>query len=368
MPERTGADERGPLARRGNVVAALSLLVLVSGCLGPFGAPVGPADAPTSTSPTVSHSATPSETAPADRETPSSPAAAESPWGTDPVVVAVDGGGSRNVTPLVRAAAAYWNENASRYAGYPVEFRIVPDATDPDVRVRFVDGIPDCGVDEDVVDAAGCAPLVTTERPRTAPVEVVRGLSDDSTVLVLKHEFGHLLGLTHADQPADVMQARAVLYTEPQVDAVDRAFPWRDATFSVWVDVANASDPAGARTQVDRALAYYEDGAPGTPSNITFRAAETERDAEIVVRYAETSPCGSGPGSCWVTRGPDPDGDGRIERYDTLRIYVLGVDTDAVGWHVGYWLAQGFGAEDDADKPPPFRDADYRDRRSEWWS
>jgi hypothetical protein len=368
MTDRSGRDERATLARRGLVVVALSLLVLVSGCLGPFGAPVAPADAPAPTSQPVSDRATPSGTAPTDRETPSSPATAESPWGTDPVIVAVESGDSRNVTPLVGAAAAYWNANASRYAGYPVELRVVPDAEDPDVVVRFVDAIPDCGTGEDVVDAAGCAPLVTTAPPRTAPVEVVRGLSDDSTVLVLKHEFGHLLGLTHADQPADVMQARTVLYTEPQVDAVDRAFPWRDATFSVWVDVANASDPAGARSQVDRALAYYEAGAPGMPSNVTFRAAPTERDAEIVVRYAATAPCGSGPGSCWVTRGPDPDGDGRIERYDTLQIYVLGVETDAVGWHVGYWLAQGLGAEDDAEKPPPFRDADYRDRRSEWWS
>ena len=48
-------------------------------------------------------------------------------------------------------------------------------------------------------------------------------------------------------------------------------------------------------------------------------------------------------------------------------VTVDDLDTDAVGWHVGYWLAYAFGAEADADKPPPFRDASYRERRGEWW-
>jgi hypothetical protein len=67
------------------------------------------------------------------------------------------------------------------------------------------------------------------------------------------------------------------------------------------------------------------------------------------------------------SRGPDPDGDGASERYSQFTVTVVGVGTDAVGWHVGYWLAAAFGLEDDAEKPPPFRDASYQERRSEWW-
>ena len=89
--------------------------------------------------------------------------------------------------------------------------------------------------------------------------------------------------------------------------------------------------------------------------------------ADVVVRSVETSPCGEGAASCGATTGPDPDGDGAIETYSRLRISLVDLDTDAVAWHVGYWLAYGFGAEDDAEKPPPFRDASYEDRRSEWW-
>jgi hypothetical protein len=66
-------------------------------------------------------------------------------------------------------------------------------------------------------------------------------------------------------------------------------------------------------------------------------------------------------------RGADPDGVGALERYAELRITLSDVGTDAVGWHVGYWLGYGFGFEADADWPAPFRDASYDDRRSEWW-
>ena len=61
------------------------------------------------------------------------------------------------------------------------------------------------------------------------------------------------------------------------------------------------------------------------------------------------------------------DGDGAVETYSELRISLVDLDTDAVGWHVGYWLAFGFGAEPDSEKPPPFRDASYEERRSAWW-
>jgi hypothetical protein len=49
-------------------------------------------------------------------------------------------------------------------------------------------------------------------------------------------------------------------------------------------------------------------------------------------------------------------------------VTLVGLDPDAVGWHVGYWLAYGLGAEADAEKPPPFRDAGYAERRGRWWT
>jgi hypothetical protein len=343
---------------------ALACLLVLAGCTTPLDPAAGtptavPADGPASTAGTTPMAGTPTERPPT--ATPSA-----NPWGDEPIVVAVRNEGSRDrdFAALVREAAAFW-EGGSRYLGFDVEYEVRPDAEDPDLIVAFADEIPDCG---NVSDAAGCAPLLTdsrqVDRPETAWVKT--GLSDESTVLVTEHELGHTLGLTHDDPPRDVMRARSVLYTEPQPNATERAFPWTDADFTVRVDAANASDPAGARSQVDHALTYYEDDPPGMPTNLTFE--RTDADAELLIRFGPTADCRASSGSCIGTYGTDPDGDGAIETYTRVEITLVSLDTEAVGWHVGYWLAHAFGAEADEEKPPPFRDASGRERRSAWWA
>ncbi|AXG05797.1 matrixin [Haloplanus rubicundus] len=343
---------------------ALACLLVLAGCTTPLDPTAGtptavPADDPASTAGT-----TPAAGTPTDRPPTATPGA--NPWGDEPIVVAVRNEGSRDrdFAALVREATAFWEEG-SRYLGFDVEYEVRPDAEDPDLIVAFTDEIPDCG---DVSDAVGCAPLLTdsrqVDRPETAWVKT--DLSDESTVLVTEHELGHTLGLTHDDPPRDVMRARSVLYTEPQPNATERAFPWADADFTVRVDAANASDPAGARSQVDHALTYYEDDPPGMPTNLTFE--RTDADAEVLIRFGPTADCRASSGSCIGTYGTDPDGDGAIETYTRVEITLVGLDTEAVGWHVGYWLAHAFGAEEDEEKPPPFRDASGRERRSAWWA
>ena len=370
-------------------VASLALLLALSGCVGPVidyppttpedgreataagsGSPTAVAEGSQTTRDHVTETRTPTESGTPDRRTPTPTAApdATNPWGTEPIVVAVSDAANtgREWTPLVEEAAAYWERRAEHYAGFPVDYEVRPDATDPDLIVEFVDEVPEC---DGSSDAAGCAPLIEDRRQIDRPetVSVKTGFSDESTVLVTEHELGHTLGLTHEDAPADVMASRSVLYTEPQPNATERAFPWEDANFSVYVDVANASDSEGARQQVEHALAYYEDGPEGMPTNLSFTRVDDPEEADVVVRSVETSPCGEGAASCGATAGPDPDGDGEIETYSRLEISLVDLDTDAVAWHVGYWLAHGFGAEDDAEKPSPFRDASYEERRSEWW-
>jgi hypothetical protein len=354
----------------------LALVVLLAGCAGPTDVGPTPTPAPEPTTAvqpeTTTGNSTDEGTATGDdTSTPTPVAAGESPWGSDPVVVGIDPGpaaSEQNLTTIVREATAYWEANAEQYAGYAIDYRVDPDATDPDVRIEFVESVADCG---DVADAVGCAPLITDRRQIDRPVgvSVVTGLSDESTVLVVQHELGHTLGLTHDDAPQDVMAARSVLFTQPRPDATERDFPWADGEFTVYVDAVNASDPAGVREQVGHALDYYEAGAPGMPDNLTFRRVDSRAEADLVVDFADESPCdpGDGPGSCVATFGSDPDGDQAIEQYSRLRVTLVRLDTDAVGWHVGYWLAYGLGAEDDADKPAPFRDASYDERRSEWW-
>ncbi|MFC6874344.1 matrixin family metalloprotease [Halobellus marinus] len=358
------------------VPLALAVLILLAGCAGPVvdlpeTEPTPAADATGTEQSSSIAEATTESTQRTDREptpTPTAVPQSKNPWGSEPIVVAVEdtAGTGREWTPLVREATAYWEEKAERFAGFPVEYEVDPDATNPDLVVEFVDEVPEC---DGAADAAGCAPLIDDSREIDRPetVFVRTDFSDDSTVLVAEHELGHTLGLTHEDAPQDVMASRSVLYTEPLPNATERAFPWDDGDFTVYIDDDNASDPDGFRKQVTHALEYYEDDPPGMPTNLTFTTVDEPDDAEIVVRPAETSPCGEGAASCGGTIGWDPDGDGAIETYSELRVSLVDLDTDAVGWHVGYWLAYGFGAEDDDEKPPPFRDASYEERRSEWW-
>jgi hypothetical protein len=345
------------------------LVVVLAGCLGgvgvdDLGARTDSPGADTSQGPAATASST-AETDPAGTTGEESTDETTSPWGTAPVVVAVDAPDDRNVVELVRRATAYWEANATQYAGYAVDYEVQPDATDPDIVVRFVDEIAGC---ESSHDTAGCAPYITqaAQIDRPVTVEVKTGLSDDSTVHVIAHELGHTLGLGHDDRPREVMRTGVTLTTLPQPDATERAFPWRDGDFTVFVDVDDASDPAEARRQVEHALDYYERGAPGMPTNLSFQVVD-DPDADLVVRYRSQSPCTESTGSCGASRGPDPDGDGASEYYSQFTVTVVGLDTKAVGWHTGYWLAAAFGAENDDEKPPPFRNASYEERRSEWW-
>lgn len=351
--------------RRVVLTLALVALVVLSGCLGvTFGGSNSPANAETVSASTQAGTDTTAT------DEPTVDVSGSNPWGTDPIVVAIDAPETdRDYVALVREATAYWEQNANQYAGYNVTYRVDPTAESPDIVVSFVDEVPPCG---DTRDAVGCAPLVTDATQLDPPedIAVKTGLSAESTTLVLKHEFGHTLGLRHDDAPADVMEAESVLYTQPQPNATERSFPWRDPEFTVYVDDANVSDPAGTRDQLRHAFDYYASGADGderVPGNLTFQFVDDPDDADIVVRFSETSPCGAGAGSCFQTLGPDPDGDGAIETYTELRVTLVDLDTPAVGWHVGNWLAYGLGMEAAEERPAPFRDASYEDRRSDWW-
>ncbi|WP_248898014.1 matrixin [Haloplanus halobius] len=337
---------------------ALVCLVVLAGCV----TPIEPGTSGEPASPT----ATPATASGERPATESTAVPGSNPWGTEPIVVAVRNEGTRELAfaSLVREAAAFWEAN-ERYLGFPVRYEVRPDAPDPDLVVAFTDRIPDCGGTR---DAVGCAPRITDSRmiDRPETVWVKTGLSNESTVLVTKHELGHTLGLGHDDPPRDVMQASSVLYTEPQPNATERAFPWPDGNFTVHVAAEDAADPAGADRQVDHALTYYEDDPPGMPTNLTFDRVDA--DAEVRILFGATPDCRASSGSCVSTYGTDPDGDGAIEEYTRVEIRLVGLDTEAVGWHVGYWLAHVFGAEPDGEKPPPFQDASYRERRSAWWA
>ena len=322
------------------LVVVLALLVVTAGCT----ASRAPAELGTAT---ASEPAGADGTTAAEVPVPDRP----SPWGDSALTVAVETPGSdATVTPAVREAAAFWSGNAEPYVGYAADLRVEPNATDPDIVVRFVDAIESCAGAKHPV---GCAPIVRSEVKRPAVVEIRAGLDHESTARVLKHELGHALGLTHGDAPLDVMQPQMAVATTPKPNATERAYPWVNRTLDVYVDAEDSADADEVSAEVDRALRYVA-AADELPA-VTFRRVETGADADVVVRVrdeADPDDC-----SCFRLRGPDPDRDGAPETYRRLTITLQDVPTDTVGWHVGNWLSYGLGSEDRADRPAAFRRA-----------
>ena len=291
-------------------------------------------------------------------------------WPDEPIVVAIEDatGDDRDFAPLVRAGLEYWAGNASRYAGYPVEFVLEPDAADPDVEIRIVRDITDC---DGTGDAIGCAPYVTDREriDRPVTVQIVAGLSDESTIHVIKHELGHVLGLDHGDPPQDVMAPGTLVTTLPKANATDRAMPWKDDTLTVHVDDSGVADRDAVRDQIRHAVRYYDRGAGGTvPENVSFEFVDDPERADVLISFPAEMPCGEGDGSCGRRVGVDEDGDGALEYYTRLEISLTNVDVEATGWHVGYWLGYAFGFEEPSDWPEPLRDASSDERRSDWWN
>lgn len=341
---------------------ALAALVLLAGC-GGTSLPGGENRASTER-----HPGTPVVTQTGTETPPQTAADRPNPWNETELTVAVDAAatGDREVAYLVRHAAAFWSKHSERYAGYFVTFIVAADAENPDIVVRFVDEVGECG---HVDHPAGCATFVNASADIDRP-EVLRvrtGLSDASTEHVVRHELGHLLGVEHGEPPREVMRPDATLETLPKPNATQRAFPWPDRQFTVYLDLDGAPDPDAAARQVQHALAYYERGPEGAPANLSFTVVQNRSAADVVVRYGDADACRDGAPSCLLTRGPDPDGDGAVEEYHWGRITLAGVDTAAVGWHVGNWLAYALGAEKRDQRPPPFRDAGPVERRSDWW-
>jgi len=288
----------------------------------------------------------------------------EHPFAGETVTVAVEG--TDRERALVADGLAYWEDEATEYAGFDVEFRVLePGATPangPDVRLRFVETVRACG---DTEFPAGCAPRLnaSTGVDRPATVAVRSGLADDATRLVVRHEAGHLLGLRHTDRPRDVMAHERDLATLPRPDATERANPWNDSTLTVAL-AADGETRERYRGELDYALDYVREGADGAvPADVSVRVVEDPEAADVTVRPVSSDDCTADEGSCLVLEGVDPDQDGAIERYTRAEIRLVGLDPDAASWHVA---SQFVGTFHTGDSPDRLDEADARERRGDW--
>lgn len=290
------------------------------------------------------------------------------PLAGERVTVVVDG--TARERALTARAARYWNERAPKYIGFNVTLQVLAgDGGDaqPDVVVTYAESVTDCGDDE---LSAGCSPRpnASTGLERPADIEVQRGLANESTLLVARHEFGHLLGLSHDDEPQSVMYHERDLATRDKPNATEREMPWDDVVLTVAVENGSlsAEERAAYHREVDYALAYFREGADGAaPSNLSVRVVQDSAVADIVVRPVADSECRDTPGSCSMVQGEDPDDDGAIETYRRVEIETQGVDTEAVSWHLARQIALAVGIGGD-ELPAPLTSEDPGQRRGQW--
>lgn len=130
---------------------------------------------------------------------------------TDTVTVGITyiASGDRNITPLVQDSIDYWMAHDDQYGDYTTDWEVVPNADNPDVVVLFVENIVKCGFGPNHEYYIGCTDLLGTDRSANTPVqvEIAAGYNDESTTNTIKHEFGHLYGLEHGEEPMPLMSA-----------------------------------------------------------------------------------------------------------------------------------------------------------------
>lgn len=340
------------------LIAAGSTGILAGTQNGPSSPPSGAAVTTTTLTPYPPDEGTPTSTA-----TP----VPENPWRQETITVAVRNQAAphRNFTAAVASAIKYLQSRDDDYGAYTVEFRLEPNASNPDIVVWYNQTI-NC---EDSF-AAGCAPLLNASYPADPPenvqIEHNKTRNFRQTREIIVHEFGHILGIQHCEQPHWVM-GHSHYCTGGEVlgpDVEDQEFAWRDQTLTYYISYQNVSAVKQTRAQVQHAVSFFEEGAQGTvPANVTLTRVSSEWRADIVIRFVDSCPDTDG-GVCPSTWGSDYDSDGAFEYHTKTVVRVSEPDVDARGWFVGWALANSLTPD---HLPSVFVDPTYEEIRSEWW-
>lgn len=336
---------------------AIAVMIILAGC-------GGGATSTDTAAPTQTQTSTPTATPTA---TPAPPP--DNPYESDPVIVGIENPTNRSYAPLVREAIEYWQTDASEYREYSANYSIQPDAPAPDLTIRFVDEIYSCG-QELGNNILGCAPYPDgISQYGGNEVLIERGdnggnYTDASLLSTIKHEFGHLYGVEHGEQPMPLMDEASVANLTAQPNATERAIPWQYDTLQIYVDEESfaSSTQDELDRQVNNTLAWFNEGKGTTPEGLTIEQTQDRTEADIIVTSGSVS-------EGYLSRvegiyGRDTDNDGALEYYSNATFIIdPQVDAHDFGWHIGFLMEYVVNPD---KRSEPFTDPEGGERR-DWW-
>jgi hypothetical protein len=244
---------------------------------------------------------------------------------------------------VAREALAYWENNSEAYAGYPIEYRVVEDATDPRIRIEFVSEPIECGGSTERY-LVGCAPINRDGAAQTSSVRVGQNYTASYTHDVLVHELGHTLGLDHASEPRRYMRAKL-----PSGIIRD--------TVHVYATRPDRPVSPAAREEIEAALAYYATYPEFNESQrLDWVSVDTVNRADFVIEVTENDP------DCFGTDGGSCPAPGKF--LDQDKLVLDGLDDEVVAWHVGLHLAPAFFEE--GERPAALQSDASRATREAW--
>jgi hypothetical protein len=268
---------------------------------------------------------------------------ATNPWTTERITVTINNSTeAHDFEPLARNAIGYWNARMDDL-GYTGRFVYSTEPEgQPDVEIRVVSEVEG--------EAVGRAP-VNDGVGRAAGTSVIRIQWDGagSTQQILTHEFGHTLGLTHADHPQwGVMQTL-------NRSAIDWNYsnPWERRELAVYSSHSSATNGFTAEQMdaITTAIEFYNDGGNGYLNHsLRLRPTRNRSRADIEVRKIDQLPDTYGCDHDYSSYR-SVDGELRYETFGIIRIDQGGNDSfyrDCVGDGLSAFLIEA-----DGGRPPP---------------
>lgn len=343
-------------------LAVLTTMLLLAGCSG--GSPTTPgSNSPTPTGTVVDATTSTEIPSPTDVTTPTLtqtpvPTHPDNPYGTETLTVAVvdESSTGYNRSVELQNTFRFWEHHAVEHAGYPIQYERDDNASNPDVILKFVDEIRYCGLDGGSGKTLGCAPIVDKPPRDSVQLRVVNRYNQATTERILKHEFGHTLGLNHSSSP-EIMREKTT--TAPQAVEVP---------YAVDID-RSAYQPTKVKNQIAGGIEFIESGGNGSiVSEVTFREVDDHANAAIYFDITSDRNACDGQALC-VEDNTECYLDERCSLPESagFEVTTANIKHEYVAFVFAYESYYILYLEGAADERPVELDPDETDHSRTWW-